>query len=569
MTARDFQYSQAWFLFLAVLAVWAATVPGCSSIRCKSVWLEGGKGCALVAKPHFMASNALAMARSRYQRGEIEACRSSRDCVDEFYSAAVWAWQAGGVEPNSSAQKLLNQSLARLLREGQARGCLDLQRGLEVQHAGEKRCVAVECIGFEWSREDFHELRVVGPYFQKSLSHYQTSDGLGVPVVILRRKPEATPHTTDFLPRTAAFAATAVITPDGSTLRLYDPLRIPSDAIEGCEIQLARDTTADLAYSVHYHPQTRIEDFLRPDSSRDPSLLYFLEPYQPDKVPVILVHGLLSSPDAWVNVINDLRTYPEIANTYQFWAFKYSTGAPFIRSAAELRSQLDAVLERYGGEGEGHKLHQSVMIGHSMGGLISKLAIAHSGEQLWDSISYIPLESIAADEAMRTRLAERLYFDPHPMVARTIFIATPHRGSITAGRACGRLASALVNDNDSAFESLIQDNIGVFKDSVASGLPTSIDMLEPRQPFLDTISRLRLNPCVPKHTILGDKFHVVGYHPSDGVVSVSSAQHPESVSEKRIAASHNGLLRSPETVHELLRILRLHTSESQSIPSEQ
>jgi hypothetical protein len=170
---------------------------------------------------------------------------------------------------------------------------------------------------------------------------------------------------------------------------------------------------------------------------------------------------------------------------------------------------------------------------------------------------------------MRTRLAERLYFDPHPMVARTIFIATPHRGSITAGRACGRLASALVNDNDSAFESLIQDNIGVFKDSVASGLPTSIDMLDPRQPFLDTISRLRLNPCVPKHTILGDKFHVVGYHPSDGVVSVSSAQHPESVSEKRIAASHNGLLRSPETVHELLRILRLHTSESQSIPSEQ
>jgi pimeloyl-ACP methyl ester carboxylesterase len=582
MIARTLYSFQAWCSSLAAIAVCVALFPGCSSIRCKSIWLEGAKGCGL-AKTHLVApgleclfspaseveSDALAMARSRYRHGAVMAGRSSRECVDEFYSAALWAWHGGGTEPNSSAQKLLNQSLARLLHEGQARGCLDLQRGLEVQHAGATRWVSIECIGFPWAREDFHELRVVGHYYQSSLSNYQTSNGLGVPVVILRRKPEAAPHTTDFLPQTAAFAATAVITPDGSTLRLYDPLRVPSDALEGCEIQLARDTTADLAYSVHYHPQTRIEDFLRPDSSRDPSLLYFLEPYQPDKVPVILVHGLLSSPDAWVNVINDLRTYPEIANTYQFWAFKYSTGAPFIRSAAELRSQLDAVLERYGGEGGGHKLHQSVMVGHSMGGLISKLAIAHSGEELWNSISYIPLESLATNEAVRARLAQRLYFDPHPMVSRTVFIATPHRGSITAGRLCGRLASALVSDADSSFEQLLEDNIGGFKESVASGLPTSIDMLDPRQPFLNTIGRLRMNPCVPKHTILGDKFQVAGYHPSDGVVSVSSAQHPESVSEKRIAASHNGLLRSPETVDELLRILRLHTSESQSIPSEQ
>lgn len=538
-------------------AAWGLTKPHPHVASLGSLWEARPEG----------TSDALAMARLRYGQAESLACRSSEECVDEFYSAALWAWHAGAGELNSSAQQLANRSVARLLHEGQARGRLDLQRGLEVQHAGATRCVPVECIGFPWSQEDFHELRVVGHYFQASLSNYRRSTGLGVPVVILRRKPEAVPHTTDFLPHTAAFAATAVLSPDGSSLRLYDPLRIQADSIEGCEVQLARDTTADLAYGVHYHPQTRIEDFLRPNSNRDSSLLYFLEPYQPDKVPVILVHGLLSSPDAWINVINDLRTYPEIVNTYQFWAFKYSTGAPFVRSAAELRSQLDAVLERYGPQGDDNKLHQSVMVGHSMGGLISKLAIAHSGEDLWNSISYLPLESLATDEATRARLTSRLYFDPHPMVRRTVFIATPHRGSISAGRICGRLASALVNDNDSSFEQLLEDNIGGFKDSVASGLPTSIDMLDPKQPFLETIGRLPLNACVPKHTILGDQFHFAGHHPSDGIVSVSSAQHPESVSEKRIAASHNGLLRSQETVHELLRILRLHATESETVSS--
>jgi hypothetical protein len=198
-----------------------------------------------------------------------------------------------------------------------------------------------------------------------------------------------------------------------------------------------------------------------------------------------------------------------------------------------------------------------------MGGLISKLTIAHSGEDVWDSIANIPIDFVATDEQTRSRLIERFYFDPHPMIRRTIFIATPHQGSSTAGRACGKLASALVQADNSMLEQVLDDNPGSFKPEVTSGLPTSIDMLDPNQPFLATLGSLRLNECVPKHTILGNKYHVLGHHPSDGVVSVTSAQHPEAVSEKQVSASHNGLLKSPETVHELVRILRLHSAELQ------
>lgn len=503
----------------------------------------------------------LNIARSRFQSGERLATGSSNQCIDEYYAAVLWSWLAGAGQFDSSAQEIANQALARLLNEGQSRGCLDLRRGLKVSHAGTVRIIPIEAIGFPWASEDFHELRVVGRYYHCDISNYHRASGLGVPVVILRHKPASAAHTCDFLPKNSAFAATAVLTPDGSSLRLYAPLRFKQDSFEGMETPLATDTTADLAYGLHFHPQTRIVDFLRPDSSRDPSLLYFLEPYQPDKIPIIFVHGLLSSPDAWTNIINELRTDPEIAETYQFWGFKYATGAPFVRSAADLRIQMDAVLQRYGEEDDEHLLHRSVMIGHSMGGLISKLAIAHSDESLWDSIAYLPIETVATDEATRARLIERLYFDPHPMIRRTVFIATPHQGSSSAGRICGKVASAMVYNDDSTFEQLLRDNIGGFSDSVASGLPTSIDMLDPRQPFLDTIGRLRLDPCVPKHTILGTRVSLPGHPPSDGIVSRTSAQHPDAISEKQIPASHNGLLKHPETVEELRRILSLHISE--------
>lgn len=501
------------------------------------------------------------MARLRFRGAEQLAASSSQECVDEYYAAVLWSWLAGAGQLNSPAQEIANQALARLLNEGQARGRLDLREGLKVNHAGTVRIIPIETRGLPWTSEDFHECRVVGRYYHCNISNYHQTSGLGVPVVILRHKPASASHSCDFLPKTAAFAATAVLTPDGSSLRLYAPLRFKQDSFEGMETPLATDTTADLAYGLHFHPQTRIEDFLRPDSSRDPSLLYFLEPYQPDKIPVIFVHGLLSSPDAWTNIINELRTAPEISETYQFWGFKYATGAPFVRSAADLRIQMDAVLQRYCEEDDQHLLHRSVMIGHSMGGLISKLAIAHSDEALWDSIAYLPIETVATDEATRARLIERLYFDPHPMIRRTVFIATPHQGSSSAGRICGKVASALVYNDDSTFEQLLRDNIGGFSDSVASGLPTSIDMLDPRQPFLDTIGRLRLNPCVPKHTILGTRVSLPGHPPSDGIVSRTSAQHPDAISEKQIPASHNGLLKHPETVEELRRILSLHISE--------
>ena len=69
--------------------------------------------------------------------------------------------------------------------------------------------------------------------------------------------------------------------------------------------------------------------------------LYQLQLYDRERVPVILVHGLFSRPEAWVQVLNGLMADGRIRSRYQFWVFLYPTGLPIWQSSMLLRSELD------------------------------------------------------------------------------------------------------------------------------------------------------------------------------------------------------------------------------------
>lgn len=559
---------------------------GCSQLRLKSYWMDGGKHGLVDHKSvhpiraHVMGKSLepdqvdwLGMASRRFRDAEHQALLQSPECVDGFSASALWNWQAFAESPSeavesdprsSAAIRSYNGSLARLIHEGQRHKRLVPSQGLTIHSAGEQRLVPIEYHGFVWDSSDFQELMVVGRYSTSSITNRYSEPGIGVPVIVIRRKSAKSPHETDFLPDTSCFAATAILHPDGPTLTLYNPLVVRTVCVDGRDCRLAHDLTASVAYALHHHPQTRLQDFLRPDQPSEPSYLYFTEPFQSDKIPLILVHGLLSSPDAWTDVYNELRATPGIMDTYQIWAFKYSTGAPFIRSAYALRSQLEKVQSQYDPDHENPFLKQGVVVGHSMGGLISKLLISYSGEQVWDAIANVPIETLRTSPEMKARFSERLFFDPHPMASRVVFIATPHQGSRTASRGIGQLASALVVASDRSMEQLLNCNPGAFKDSVSNGFPNSIEMLDPTQPFLATIDSLRLSELVPLHTILGTGNLIVGHGRSDGVVTIDSAVHKRSQSEVRAATTHNGLLRHPSTFAELKRILALHASLPES-----
>ena len=272
---------------------------------------------------------------------------------------------------------------------------------------------------------------------------------------------------------------------------------------------------------------------------------------------MICVHGLLDSPVTWVPIINALRGDPVIRERYQFWFFSYPSGYPYPHSAAILRKQLDAMNASY----PDHK--KEVLIGHSMGGLISRTMITDSGMKLWDAYFPQPPDQLAVSPASREILSKALIFQHRPEVGRVIFISSPHRGSDLAAGWIGRLGSLLVKAPGMllriAEESrdLTTMDAGTLK---FSRMANSIATLSPENQFVKVINTIPPVAGVPYHSIIGDrgkggnKDHTKPVS-SDGYVPYWSS-HIEGAKSETIVPSKHSAHQNAEAIEEVRRILR-------------
>ena len=83
-----------------------------------------------------------------------------------------------------------------------------------------------------------------------------------------------------------------------------------------------------------------------------------------------MVHGLISSPLAWIPMLNELLRDPEIQKHYQFILYMYPTGVPIPIAAASLRDSLLEARQMYDPNGRDPAFDRMVLLGHSMGGLL-------------------------------------------------------------------------------------------------------------------------------------------------------------------------------------------------------
>jgi pimeloyl-ACP methyl ester carboxylesterase len=525
-------------------------------------------GQALLARTP-SAGDLLAEAR-RCQR--IAAERADADdeaCVDWYFEAAYRASQAAhstakAGEFVAAADQLYRKNLQDLLGAGQYFGRLDPTSGLLVQGS----TVPVTHHGFVWQPADFQYI-LPPDKLPHLLRCRHTRPGCGVPLVVQRCRQNSDAIEKRFLPRKSPFAATAVLRfarddRSSAVLEFYDPLRVAAVPSAGCELPLAADLTAPLAEALRDIPRTYLAGFVQPSGQTDQARLNFLEPYQPGKVPLVLIHGLFSDPHSWADMTNDLRATPGFCQRFQIWMFRYPTGQGFLRSAATLRAELAAAVEMCDPAGTDPALRQMVLVGHSMGGLIAKLQVTHSQNTIWRRLSKVPLDQVVADDATRARLAAACFFEPAPHVRRVIFIASPHCGSTHASELMGRLASHLVKESCQDAQQhgrLMADNPGVFSDAIQNRLPTSVDTLRSDSHLLAAMKEMQIRDGVTLHNVIGirDKFSV--HEPSDGVVPLSSAEHPHCASELVITAAHADVHRMPEAAREVVRILMEHLTE--------
>jgi len=536
---------------------------------------------SLSSWPH-VGSSVDEAKRILQQAESLELASDSRS-VDCFFQATVLSWQAMTeqavpVGSSTPAGTIYQSSLRGLVQTAGRWGRLDGHRGLRVYLPDGPLDVPIENGGLAWPLHEFRKFHVVALSLWPQLQRHYASAGLGVPVVAIRYRPEVSEAGSAdlYFPARSPVPATFLLCPRDATaptmtalhgvdfvLQMVNPVTVDTVVVGQQTAPLARDLSAAFAYQLALRPNDPLAGFLNPSRVEEDGLR-LLEPYQPGKIPVVFVHGLNSDPTVWIEMVNHLRAQPWFNQHYQVWGFNYATGSPFVTSALRLRQQLSAAVAGFDPDGRDPKLWRMVLVGHSMGGLVSKLQVADSGDAIWRSISSVPVESLRATPEVKQELAERLYFSPLPFVHRVVYIATPHAGSALAARGIGRISSALVRADETMqrrHDALVRDNPQAFSYPFRRRIPTSIDLLEPNDPTLKAIYELQVSPEVSQHTILGTGSTPLTLRSSDGVVWVSSAGHPDAVSEHHVAASHTRIVEHMDAIQEVERILRLHLDD--------
>ena len=349
---------------------------------------------------------------------------------------------------------------------------------------------------------------------------------------------------------------------NGPQLTFYRRLQTEIVVLNGRKETLAADFSAPIAYllSQGKNSSIDIQSLFFSDTNFKNTGLLQIDEYDPKKIPVVFVHGLLCRPEAWTTAVNQLLADPEIRSRYQFWFYLYPTGLPVWWSAAKLRSELDRYRAMVDPDHKNPNLDQIVLVGHSMGGLISSLVVRKGGENLWKQFTDTPPEKLKISAAAKENLLKIVNFEPREDIRRVIFISTPHQGSQLAMNPLAEFFSNLVR-----LPNLItsRDRL-VMVNSIRNNLrdlfvapANSIRFLRAKSPLLLSILKLPMSERATYHSVIGDQGKGDTPDSSDGVVPYWSSHLPNAKSEKIVPSGH-GANENSEGIEEVRRILHLH-----------
>jgi hypothetical protein len=350
-------------------------------------------------------------------------------------------------------------------------------------------------------------------------------------------------------------------------LVLHDGLVEEQVTVSGKRYPLAADYTAAVATAVAAAPAGHSGwiGMLRPEKDVDKEGLYLLEPYRDDRIPLILVHGLMSTPHTWDSVINACYGDPVIRKNYQILAFFYPTGFPIAENAATLRARLKAFQKKYDPGRRNPKMREMVMVGHSMGCNLTNFQIRDGGDSLYYKFFDKSIDEIETTQEIKDLMRRNAFFKANPDIDRVVFVCGPHRGSPLSNAWIGRFGAKLIHFPFSAADAITGNVLSSTTKAGKSMLGesrSSINNLEENSPILLAILEQPMPHQPTIHSIIGDRGKdEPRKDSSDGVVPYWSSRLDGVKSEKMIPASHTTATANPENVQEIRRILRLHVGK--------
>ncbi len=491
---------------------------------------------------------------------------------------AAWSALTSGRSNSSTHEATYEQAVAAVLKLWSARQAPSSWRSGTVIHGD---------LGEAAYQIDLHPPQHSGEFSPQILDRLTLADqihhrdqlprseqrGLGVPLVghVLSQADRLNGQRR-LPPNGAHVSLTAVIEfppakrqePRRAVLRFYDPLHLPSRQkvpLPGNRSLAADHTSARMqALDKNDLRGFSLPGLLYPEKVLADSRLYLLDSYDPKRIPVVFIHGLMSDPHIWLQCIHAIASDPILRQHYQPWYFLYPTGLAVPATAGRLRESLKQAREELDPEHDDPGMNRMVLIGHSMGGLLSRLQTQDSGDAFWQAYFQRPPEELLLSESTRRELLNRLRFQKLPFVSRLIFITVPHQGSDLADKGIVRRLSKLIRlpvDTLLLATEVMTGNLDALHPQIrdwGAYAFLSLSSLSPRHPYLKAMNAHPVQ--VPHHSIIGRIGKAPLEQSSDGVVPYRSAHLPTGT--ERVVPHWHGCVEKPDVVAEVARRLHEH-----------
>lgn len=403
-------------------------------------------------------------------------------------------------------------------------------------------------------REVYDDIVPAADVYTAGLEEHYVLPGIGVPLVgvIPASKIRPDDKLANFRERGTVSTLTAVLEFPASSaqpvLKLIPRHRQERVRIGKLSYPLAGDFSAPLEiyWNLTGIRRGRFLGLLNPQKLQDTTGLTCIERYDPQKIPVVLVHGLASSAETFHNIVNRLLSDETVRHHYQFWYFNYPTGVSWSISAARLRHELALAREHFDRRHTNRNWDRMVLVGHSMGGLITHLNQS--------------LPAAKSKKNIEPPLLPKLYNFTPTRAGRVVYLATPHRGAPIARNRLVLFLSSLVQLPQALVKEVV--HIATLQQDNALTDPrrltrwyTSLSQLSPQSREITMLAK-RPPLAVPTHSILGDRGRHNSPRSSDGIVPYWSS-HLSWGTENIVPTDHH-VQEAPETASLLKDILHTH-----------
>lgn len=509
---------------------------------------------------------------------------------DRKYSimAAIYAWSFlfGGESPEPFdprlrvASDLYNRGLTQGLEESRKRGVV--LAGSTTQLPIGQITIDFDPSALDWNGRRLRDFVPVAELEVTGLQNRFRTAGIGAPLAASAAATNPDESTELLAPRLKTPVTALVRFTDirkqiasgniHATLELHTDPNEEDVEVAGRRIPLEKEPTAALASMVAEQPilKQEILAFIGTVTQlQDKGRLVALRPHVRGRIPVVFVHGTASSPARWAEMVNVLDNDPRINERFEPWFFSYNSSSPIIYSSYLLRRALIHAVQTLDPDGTDEELRRMVVIGHSQGGLLTKMTAVSSGNLFWNDISSKEFEKVRLSDADRELLRSVLFVEPLPFVSRVVFICTPHRGSFLAAsdwvrgiitrlvslpaRATALTASMItLNPDLASLQNLRRVN--------------AVDNMTPGNRFVRVLSGIPVSTKVAANSIIAVQGEGPFESGNDGVVEYKSA-HIDGVESEKIIRSTHSTQAIPDTIEEVRRILLKHAGSPPPAPT--